>query len=477
MPALPKNLRGVDGTGVALRRTRIDMTRSVLAASREFAERYFEFDKHKARFLTETVAGVTTYISFSYIFILNPVVLSSAGMPGAGVLLATVVVSALATLAMGLWAKLPFAVGPGLEMNGYFAVVICGIMKVPWQEALGIVFLSGVFNLLFTYFQVRKNVVDLIPDGLKRAMATCIGGFVATIGLKICDIVSYKNNIILDFSTLGPERFTSHKALILYFGLATCLVLRRGRLASPFAIIISIVVGIILSVLWQVPHVVASGNDYFGTIGKLNFNILHDVAEWKYAGAILVLFLIDFLGGAGKIIGLTAATNIQTKGVVPNYRNALFVDGGATILGSLMGTSSMVAFVESATGIELGGRTGFTAVVCAVLIAATVFAFPVVNWIPIQAVAGVLVFVAYLLLPWKIDPTGAIKHTSFDYVVGLTMAIVAFLTFGIDKAMAIGFALYFFHGLWNRVPFKELWLLGIIGGILSATAFAEFITW
>ena len=453
------------------------MTPATVVRASGFLERYFEFEKHQARLITEVVAGVTTYISLSYIFILNPVVLGSAGMPGAGVLLATVVVSALATLVMGLWAKLPFAVGPGLEMNGYFAVVICGIMRVPWQEALGIVFFSGLFNVAFTYFQVRENVIQLIPDGLKRAMATCVGGFVATIGLKICDIVSYKHNIILDFRALSLERLFSHEAYILYFGLATCAILRRGRLISPFAIIISVVVGVVLSVIWQVPHVVNHGNDYFATIGKLNLDILSDATVWKYGGAILVLFLIDFLGGAGKIIGLTAATNIQSKGIVPHYRNALFVDGGATIVGSLMGTSSMVAFVESATGIELGGRTGLTAVVCSILIAATVFAFPVVNWIPIQAVAGVLIFVAYLLLPWKIDPTGAISHTRFDYAVGVTMASVAFLTFGIDKAMAIGFVLYFFRGLFRGVPLKKLWLLGAVGGVLSTTAFAEFFIW
>ncbi|TAL03295.1 MAG: NCS2 family permease [Rhodospirillaceae bacterium] len=453
------------------------MIQPAIAASRQFLESYFEFGKHNARFITEFVAGITTYISLSYIFILNPVVLSTTGMPGAGVLFATVVVSALATLAMGLWAKLPFAVGPGLEMNGYFAIVICGVMKVPWQEALGIVCLSGIFNLVFTYFQVRKSVVDLIPAGLKRAMASCVGGFVATIGLKICNIVSYKNNVILDLGAINRDRLFSHEALILYFSLATCVILRKGRIVSPFAIIISVVVGVFLSVIWQVPHETAGGGDYLATVGKLNFNIFRDVGEWKYAGAILVLFLIDFLGGAGKIIGLTAATNIQSKGVVPHYRDALFVDGGATILGSIMGTSSMVAFVESATGIELGGRTGFTAVVCALLIASTAFAFPVVNWIPVQAVSGVLVYVAYLLLPWKIDPTGAISHTRFDYAVGFIMAIVAFLTFGIDKAMAIGFVLYFLHGILRKVSLKELWLLGIIGGVLSATAFAEYFIW
>jgi AGZA family xanthine/uracil permease-like MFS transporter len=462
---------------VVLGKANTEMVPAAIVQSREFLERYFEFDRHKTRFVTEIVAGATTYISLSYIFILNPVVLGSAGMPGAGVLLATVVVSALATLVMGLWAKLPFAVGPGLEMNGYFAIVICGIMKMPWQEALGIVCLSGLFNLVFTYFQVRKNVIDLIPDGLKRAMATCVGGFVATIGLKICNIVSYKNGIMLDFSAFRAERLLGHEALILYLGLATCAILRRGRLISPFAIIISIVVGIFLSVIWHVPHVVNGGNDYFSTIGRLNFNVFSDVAAWKYAGAILVLFLIDFLGGAGKIIGLTAATNIQNRGLVPHYRSALFVDGGATVVGSIMGTSSMVVFVESATGIELGGRTGLTAVVCSILIAATIFAFPVVNWIPIQAVAGVLVFVAYLLLPWKIDPTGAISHTRFDYTVGLVMALVAFLTFGIDKAMAIGFDLYFFYGICRKVPLKQLWLLGLIGGVLSSTAFAEFFVW
>ncbi len=445
---------------------------------RGLVKNYFEFPTHGARFITEIVAGVTTYISLSYIFILNPVVLGSAGMPAAGVLFATVVVSALATLVMGLWAKLPFAVGPGLEMNGYFAVVICTIMKVPWQEALGIVCLSGIFNMVFTYFQVRKNVVDLIPDGLKRAMATCVGGFVATIGLKLCDIVAYKNNNILDLSQISPEKFVSHQALILYFSLAVCIILRKAKFFSPFSIIISIVTGLLLSVIWQVPHSINNNGDYFSTVGKLNLGIFKHAVDWKYAGAIIVLFLIDFLGGAGKIIGLSAATNIQNPGgLVPNYRRALFVDGGATIFGSFMGTSSMVAFVESATGIEVGGRTGLTAVVCAVLTAGTIFAFPVVNWIPIQAVTGVLVYVAYLLLPWNIDPHGAIEHTRFDYAVGIVMAATAFLTFGIDKAMALGFILYFGHGLINREPIKRLWLLAAIGGVLSSTAFAEYFIW
>ena len=439
-------------------------------ASKAISE-YFKFEKYDTTLNTEIVAGISIYLSLAYIFIVNPAILSKSGIDASAVLFATVVVSSLATIAMGVWGKLPFAVAPGLEMNGFFAFVVCGTLQMTWQQGLGAVFLSGILCLIFTFLRIRHNIISCIPLGLKKAIGTSVGVFVATIGLFVSHILVFKNGRI-DFLNLSVQSLNSHLAYVLYIGLILSVILGHKKLQFHGGMLTSILVGAFLCYIWGIkadkpPEL---SDNMYQAIGKLDITIISDPRFWS---PIIVFFIVDFLGGIGKIIGLTANTNIQDEnGNVPNLQRALYVDGAATVAGSLMGTSSLIAFVESAVGIEAGGRTGLTAIVCGFLMAGSLAFTPLLQWVPAESATGVLVYVGYLLLPKQSKENSASVGMSFDTIVAAFMGIISLATFSLDKAMALGFWLYFAKGILKGENKEQgVWLGGI------ATVLTMAIVW
>jgi AGZA family xanthine/uracil permease-like MFS transporter len=431
---------------------------------------YFEFQKFGSNVQTEVLAGLSTYLSLAYIFIVTPAILSKAGLDPSAVLLATVVASSLATVAMGLWANLPFAVAPGLEMSGFFAFVVCGTLQLSWQQGLGTVFISGLLCLLFTYLRVRKSIIDSIPPGLKKAIGTSVGVFVATIGLFLAHIIAFQNGRI-DLSALSTLPLTTHLAFVLYAGLVVALVFGLTPLKRiPGGLLLAILCGAALCWVWGIKAAAppAFSSRMTQAIGRFDFSVVLNPRFWS---PIIVFFIIDFLGGIGKFIGLTANTNIQdAEGNVPNLQRGLYVDGAGTILGSFLGTSSLIAFVESAVGIQAGGRTGLTALVCGVLMALSIVVTPLLRWVPAESAAGVLIFVGYLLLPGVGDTKGQSGATRFDVAVALAMGLLSFLTFSLDKAMALGFWAYFLQDLLARDSGSAArWWLGGIAALLTLT--------
>lgn len=430
--------------------------------------RYFNFEKYGTTLNTEIFAGLSIYLSLAYIFIVNPAILSKSGIDASAVLLATVIVSSLATIAMGIWAKLPFAVAPGLEMNGFFAFVVCGTLQMSWQQGLGTVFFSGILCLVFTALRIRHNIIASIPVGLKKAIGTSVGIFVATIGLFVSHILVFKNGHI-DFSAFSIQAFNTPLAYVLYTGLILSVVLGWKKIAFRGGMLTSILVGAFLCYLWGIkadrpPELSAN---MFQAIGQLDISVIFNPRFWS---PIIVFFIVDFIGGIGKFVGLTANTNIQDEnGNVPNLQQALYVDGTATVAGSLTGTSSLIAFVESAVGIEAGGRTGLTAVVCGILMLASLAFAPLLQWIPAESAAGVLVYVGYLLLPKPTKDTVFSNEMIFDYSVATAMGILSLVTFSLDKAMALGFLAYFVRGLITGSNKKENYWLGGIGIVLILT--------
>jgi AGZA family xanthine/uracil permease-like MFS transporter len=438
--------------------------------------RFFEFGRHETTIYTEVVAGVSTFLALAYIFVVNSAILGQSGIDPRAVLFATVVASFLGTLFMGLWAKLPFAVAPGLEMNGLFSFVACKEMGLTWQQGLAIVFMSGVLNVVFTRFQIRRVLADSIPPGLKRALATTVGAFVATIGLQLAHVIQYRGGF-LDVSSISVAASSSHEAIILCLGCLISAALYVEALSFPLGMFVSIIVCTVLAHIWGVgvQNSAAPGSLFAATF-QLDLSVFEHLGNLRYWSLVVVFFVIDFIGGAGKLIGLTALTDIQDdRGHVRNLKRALYVDGGATIVGSLLGTSSLVAFVESSVGIRAGGRTGLTAVVCAVLIAGAFWFYPVLRVVPPVATTGVMVFIGYLLLPWKIDPAGSIKHTTADTWIGIAMAAVALCTFGIDKAMALGFWFYFFKSDPSNPNATQRYWLGAVALLLTVTSVLQYI--
>lgn len=414
-------------------------------------EKYFEFERLETNWATEIIAGVSVFLSLSYIFVVNPAILSQAGIPAGAVFFATAAAAGLATLAMGLYAKLPFALAPGLEANGFFAFVVVGTagsgLGFTWQEALGLVFWSGVLCFLFTVIPLRQRIIDSIPTGLKVAISTTVGIFVAVIGLVVADLVKFENNLPVGFGDPLGE-----KAILLYIGLIVAFVLSLRVLRFPAGMLVSIVVCAVIGRLLGVPidSPPAEPSDFFSALMQLElFSVFVNPQAWT---VLLVFFLIDFYGSIGKFIGLTRQTSLQSDGKVFNMEQALYVDGVGTSFGSLLGTSTIITYVESAVGIGQGGRTGIVALICGVLMLVALAFSEVVEVVPVAATTGVLVYVGWILFP-KDDLADAIRGRRqgvldwFDFAISIVMACITAFTFSLDKSLLVGFWLYVLLGL------------------------------
>lgn len=381
----------------------------------------------------EVLAGVSTFLSLSYIFVVNPAILSEAGMNKSAVLFATIIASASATILMGLWARLPFVLAPGMEINAYVAFFVVGYLGFTWQQALGAVFWSGVIFVILTLARVREKIIDAIPPRMKIGLSMSVGVFLALVALKITGLLVYENITIK-----GVGSLTSLPACALYVSLALILLLEKFRIMG--AILISIILTAILC------HFLGIGNDggppatassaMFTGIGQLQLGVIADSKMWS---VILILFLVDFFGSIAKFIGLAMSTNIMFNGKLPRLKEALLIDGGAIILGSSLGTSSIIVYVESAVGIGAGGRTGLTAVVCGLLMLACFLITPFLGLVPVVATTGALIFVALKLCPSVRELK---SYPKVDLVVLAVMQIIVIATFAIDRAMLAGFIVY-----------------------------------
>lgn len=427
--------------------------------------RYFELDRYGTTIRTEIIAGVATYLSLAYIFIVSPAILSQAGIDPVAVLFATAMVSAIATLVMGLWANLPFAVAPGLTMSSYFAFVVCAKMGFTWQQALAAVFVSGVLCCLLTALPLRQKIIDSIPAGLKQAITVMIGIFIAAIGLFIAKVISFTPDGWIDLAKLNP---INPFVLVLLAGLTISAVLGMKRFRFSAGMIMAIIVASLIhhGIMPENPAPNAAGGDALSATGALDFSILFESHFWL---PVIVFFVLDFFEGIGQFIGLTSNTSIQDKdGNVPHVKQALWVDSAGTVAGSLLGTSSLIVFVESAVGIRAGGRTGLTAVVVALLmllIAGLGFYFaPLLALVPAEAASGVLIYVGYLILSGAFASHVSRGLTRFDAVIATIMAMIALLTFSLDKSLAFGMWAYFGHSVSKGKP---AWWLAIIAFALS----------
>ncbi|HYF05224.1 MAG TPA: NCS2 family permease [Patescibacteria group bacterium] len=401
-------------------------------------DKYFSISERGSSLRTEMLAGVSTFLALSYIFVVNPAILSAMGVGKSAIFFATILGSVVTTLVMGLWARLPFAVAPGLEMNAYVAYVVVGVMGFTWQGALGAVFWSGVLTVLFSFSGIRVKIVNAIPDSLKVGLAAAVGIFLLLIALKVSGIAVYDG-----IALKGIANLFSKPALIFYVGLFCALVLKRLHVRG--SVLGSIIIATVFAhVIGAAPagEAFSLGKDLFAATFKLDFGVIFNPKIWS---VILVLFILDFYGSIAKFIGLTKTTSILQENELPRLKEGLIVDGGGTVLGALTGTSNLITYVESAVGIGEGGRTGIVAVVVAVLMSLFIFLTPLLALIPAAATTGALFFVGLSLFPSRKDVNGL-----FDKLAISAMVITTIVTFGLDKAMFAGFATYIILNLIAR---------------------------
>jgi AGZA family xanthine/uracil permease-like MFS transporter len=406
----------------------------------ERLKRFFEIDSRSSSIATEVLAGLSTFLALSYIFVVNPAILSQAGMSASAVLFTTIITSATATILMGAWARLPFVLAPGMEMNAYVTFFVVGALGFTWQQALGAVFWSGIIFLVLTLTHVRQHIIEAIPEQMKSALSLSVGVFLALVALKIAGLLRYEGVHFVGFgSPLTLDTAAFCLSLVLAVGL--------DKLRLRGAVIISILATTAFCILLGHGATKAAGmttTAMFSGMAKLEPRVLFCP---RMLSVILILFLIDFYGSVAKLIGLSITTNLMSTGRLPRLREALLVDSTATIAGALLGTSSLTVYVESGVGISAGGRTGLAAVTAGALMLACFSLTPFLSIVPLVATTGALILVAIKLIP----PIARLQQFSrTDAVATILMQVAVIATFSIDRAMLLGFGIYLLTTLLQR---------------------------
>jgi adenine/guanine/hypoxanthine permease len=363
-------------------------------------ERIFRLRENGTTVGREVVAGLTTFAAMAYILAVNPAILKNAGMPEAALVTATALSAAVATLLMAALTNFPLALAPGMGINAFFAFSICIGMKIPWQSALGLVFINGCLFLLLSITGIREKMLAAIPSPMKIAIAAGIGLFIAFIGLENGGL------IVANPATLVSMGDLSRPDVALFAGgiLLTCLLIVRR---VPGAIIVSMAVVSVLGLLVPKPGggtVTTLPAAWLSlpaslepTFLKLNFDLLFS-DHLKALAIILTLLLVDLFDNLGTLIGVTRRAGIMdANGNIPRVGKALVADSAAAIISSLFGTSTVVSYIESAAGIQAGGRTGLTAITTAVCFILALFLTPLILMVPAAAVAPALVAVGLVM--------------------------------------------------------------------------------
>jgi len=395
-------------------------------------DRFFGLSDSGTRFGREVFAGISTFLTMAFIVAVNPMFLQDAGIPFEAGFVATVLATALGTAIMGLWAKWPVAVAPGMGLNAYFAYGLVLGQQFSWQQALTAVFIASVLFLLFSLSRLRSWLIGAIPAALRAGITAGIGLFLAMIGLQAMGLVVDDPDTLLKLGDIGsPQLLLALAGLLVMAGLEARGI-RGGILIT--------ILGISL-IGW------ATGLAEFGGIASappmasaafsLDFSM---VSSFAFLSVVFVLFFLDFFDTTGTLTGIAdIAGKRRADGSIENLDRATVADTGASVIGSLLGTSSMTTYLESATGIRAGGRTGLTALTVAALFLLCLFFQPLFASIPSFATAPALVFVAAGFL----SPLAGIDWDDLATVVPvIIMAVIMPLTFSIAAGIAIGFLAY-----------------------------------
>lgn len=401
-------------------------------------ERIFKLPEHQTTVRTELIAGVTTFMTMAYIIAANPLILSAAGMDRGAVVLATCLISGIVTIVMGLAANYPIALAPGMGINAFFAYAICAGMGIDWRIGLGFFFIEGVIILIITLTRLRETVIDSIPLTLKCAVSVGIGLFLAFIGFENAGLITAHPVTLLTITQLANPTVYPRIILISIVFIVTTVLLHRR---VPGAILIGIILGSALSII---PFFRTRGEvlqilrpSLAPTFFQLN---IAGALRWSFVSLIFTLLFVDFFDTAGTVIGLSIkARFLDEQGRIPRIGRILFADSLGPILGALTGTSTVTSYIESAAGIEEGGRTGLTAVTTGILFLAAMVASPLVGLIPAAAVAPALIIVGIMMM----EAVAKINFSDYSEAVPafITIASMPF-TYSISNGIALGFISY-----------------------------------
>lgn len=433
---------------------------------------FFKLKENGTNVRTEILAGIATFLTMAYIIVVNPAVLSNAGMPFEGVLFATVLVSALSSIMMGIGANLPFGLAPGMGLNAFFAFTLVLGMGLTWQTALGAVFISGVIFMLLSAFKIREIIVRAIPAGIRHAIAAGIGIFLALIGLKEVGFIVANPATLVGFGGINVSTIIFIVGLII----TSVLVVNKVRGALVLGILSTSLIALVASLISE-----ATGGEAFVALPTQVFALpsLDTFFQMDLVGAfsaalilpIFTLLFTDMFDSISTFVGVSEVGGFIDKetGNPRNVGKALFVDAVGTTISGLFGTSSATTYIESAAGVEQGGRTGLTAVVTGLLFLPFMFLSPLLSFIPGVATAPILVLVGVFMTA----PLAKIQWSDFEEAIPAFLAVILVpLTYNITQGIIWGFLtwtiLKVFRGKAKEVP-VALWIIDVFA-ILSLIA-------
>lgn len=422
-------------------------------------ESYFEFQHLGTNWRTEILAGVTTFLTMAYIVLVNPAILADAGVPLPAVTAATCLSAAFGSILMGIIARYPIALAPGMGLNAYFTYTVCLKMPVPWQTALGAVFLSGVIFLALTGAGIRQMILHAIPHELYAAVASGIGLFIAFIGLQHAGLVVRDPNTLV---SLGNVKNPSTALALLGLTLMVGLEVKKVR-GSILIGVLSVTAGAwALGLVHWTPTTVGL-NALAGTALQLNVGAALGKGLLEI---IFVFFFVDLFDNLGTLVAVTKRAGLITADhTIPRLNRILFADATATVFGSLTGTSTVTSYVESTAGVAAGGRSGVTAIVTGLLFLFAIVAAPFIGIVPQAATAPALILVGSMMVA---SITEIRWHEPLVAVPAFLTLILIPLTYSIANGLGFGIIAWAVLHLITGKLRREDWLLYILAALFIA---------
>ncbi len=402
-------------------------------------EKFFKLKENGTTIKTEVIAGFTTFATMAYILAVNPFFLSEAGMDYGAVITATALSAVIATLVMALVAKLPFALAPGMGLNAFFAFTVCGTMGCSWQLALTAVFIEGIIFLFLTAFNIRELIINSIPDNLKHAISVGIGLFIAFIGLAHNDvgIIVQGKGIPVHLGDLHTPQALMCIAGIIIIG---TLLIRNVKGAILIGLMAVTFIGLLPFIgITKSPESLVSAPPSLEPI-FFKFVGFDKIFSWEFVSILFVFLFVDMFDTIGTLVGVASKANMLDKnGKLPRAKQALFADAIGTTFGAIVGTSTVTTYVESASGVSEGGRTGMTALVVAALFALALFFTPLFTMVPAAASSAVLVIIGIFM----VSPIAKINFDDYSELIPAFLTIIMMpLTYSIAEGIAFGMLSY-----------------------------------
>lgn len=407
---------------------------------------FYKVEERGSTIQTEVMAGLVTFMTTAYVFVVHPAIMSGAGMPIGPMVVVTALIGGLATLFMAVYANMPFALLPGMGANALFAYSMVASGMVTWQQGLGMVFISGVIFILLTVFGIRSLIVKMIPKSLKMAVPAAVGLFITQLGFSNAGLLEFGNGLMAMGDVHTPTVMLALITFVLIIGMQAYNI--KGALL--YGLLLGTVIGIPMGIT-TVPQSIFTAPP---SISEIAFKLdIIGALKFAYIPLIFTFFFTDFFSTLGTLLGVGGKANLLDEdGNLPDIDKPFLVDAVATVVGSLLGTTTVTTYVESASGVEVGGKTGLTALTTSVCYFLMILFTPIVMMIPAAVTAPVLILIGLMML----STLQQLEYDNYTELLPAFMTIVfTAFTFNIATGISIGILTYVFLKLITG-KFREL---------------------